>query len=184
MSRADTARSKLLALVLRHDPGAIDITLDRNGWASVEAIVSATAGTRRSMSRTDIERVVAENAKRRFELSDDGERIRAVQGHSVAVDAEAARTTPPDVLYHGTATRFLDAIREEGLRSMKRTHVHLSADVETAITVGRRHGKPVVLQVDAKGMHERGVAFLLARNGVWLCDAVPSADLCIVDDAS
>jgi putative RNA 2'-phosphotransferase len=57
---------------------------------------------------------------------------------------------------------------------MSRHHVHLSTTVATARTVGARHGKPVVLQVDAAGMHRDGIPFYCSDNGVWLVDEVPA----------
>ena len=107
-------------------------------------------------------------------VSEDGCRIRAAQGHSTGqVRMNLAPQTPPDVLYHGTATRFLDSIMRQGLQAGARHHVHLSADRETAVKVGQRHGKPVVLRVDAAAMHQAGRAFYLSDNQVWLTEAVP-----------
>jgi putative RNA 2'-phosphotransferase len=117
--------------------------------------------------------VVATNDKQRFSLSADGAKIRANQGHSVAVELGLIPMTPPELLYHGTATRFLTSIRETGLRSGSRQHVHLSADQATAVAVGSRHGKPVVLTVQAGQLHRAGGQFYLSENGVWLTGAVP-----------
>ena len=177
MSKSDMQRSKLLSLVLRHDPGKLGLTLDPQGWASVDAIVEATRGHPVALTREAIARVVANNDKKRFELSEDGALIRAVQGHSVEVDPGYQPSEPPEHLYHGTATRFLDSILREGLDRRTRRHVHLSSTVETAITVGKRHGKPAVLRVNALAMHARGQTFFLAKNGVWLTEAVAPDDL-------
>lgn len=120
-----------------------------------------------------LERIVAENGKQRYRFNEDRTRIRANQGHSLAVDAELREAEPPSLLYHGTATRFLDSVRSEGIKRGTRQHVHLSADAETALEVGRRHGKPALLRVDAAGMAREGHNFYLSENGVWLCDYVP-----------
>ena len=109
----------------------------------------------------------------RFALSDDGERIRASQGHSIEVDLALSPVQPPALLYHGTASRFVESIRAGGLHSANRRHVHLSADVATATKVGQRHGKPVVLVVKAGGMAAAGHVFFLSANGVWLTERVP-----------
>jgi len=112
--------------------------------------------------------------KKRFALSDDGQRIRAVQGHSTAmVQRQLEAILPPQWLYHGTATRFMDSIFAQGLLPGQRHYVHLSLDEKTAWKVGQRHGKPVVLKIAALTMHEQGYAFYQAESGVWLTENVP-----------
>jgi len=177
------AASKFLALVLRHDPGRIGLRLDDAGWADIEELIARAAG-HHPLTRPLIERAVAENDKRRYAISEDGRRIRARQGHSVAVDLDLPAVTPPAVLYHGTATRFLEAILREGLDRRSRQHVHLSADIGTATRVGARHGRPVVLCVDAAAMVAAGHVFHLSENGVWLTDAVPPGFLRLCEDAN
>jgi putative RNA 2'-phosphotransferase len=120
-----------------------------------------------------LERVVAENDKQRFEFSEDGLRIRARQGHSTEVELGYEPATPPDVLYHGTATRHLDSILQHGLVKGRRHHVHMSTNKETMIQVGMRHGKPVLLSIDAKRMLADGHTFYVTGNHVWLTDHVP-----------
>lgn len=178
MSDPVIAASKFLALVLRHRPEAIGLVLDDAGWADIDALI-ACAAPHHPLTRDLIERVVAGNDKQRYAISDDGRRIRARQGHSIDVDLGPPALTPPAVLYHGTATRFLDAILREGLTKRQRHHVHLSADVATATNVGARHGRPVVLRVDAAAMAAAGHVFHRSENGVWLTDAVPAAFLAI-----
>jgi putative RNA 2'-phosphotransferase len=118
--------------------------------------------------------VVATNDKKRFAFNADGSKIRASQGRSVAVDLELATVTPPDFLYHGTATRFVDSIKQQGLLPGSRQNVHLSANPTTAINVGQRHGQPIVLTVAAKQMHDNGHAFYVSENSVWLAAVVPT----------
>jgi putative RNA 2'-phosphotransferase len=166
--------SKFLSYVLRHAPQAIDLALDSEGWGVVDALIEDAARQGQSLSRSLIEQVVASSDKKRFELSADGQRIRAVQGHSTpSVDRAFEPKQPPHTLFHGTAERFLDSIRREGLKPGSRHHVHLSADERTACAVGQRYGKPVVLKVDAGRMHAQGFVFYQAENGVWLATAVP-----------
>ncbi|MFJ5886298.1 RNA 2'-phosphotransferase [Kitasatospora cineracea] len=165
--------SKLLSRVLRHDPGAVGVTLDAAGWVEVDALLAALARHRRPLSRAELDHVVAGNDKRRFAYSADGRSIRASQGHTVEVDLGLPAATPPDVLYHGTAERALRYILAEGLRPMQRQDVHLSADTGTAVKVGSRHGRPVVLAVDAAAMARAGHEFRVSANGVWLTAAVP-----------
>ena len=178
MNKHDVTVSKFLALVLRHQPEAIGLALDGEGWADVDELIAKAAARGRVFNRATLARVVADNDKKRYALSEDGTRIRAVQGHSTATVALAhAEHEPPDVLYHGTATRFLDSILAQGLIPGTRHHVHLSADEETAVKVGQRHGKPVVLAIAATRMRTEGHVFYRSENGVWLVAAVPVAYL-------
>lgn len=164
--------SRYLSFVLRHRPDAIGVTLDAAGWVEVDALLSACAAHGRSLTRDELEQVVARDDKRRYALSDDGLRIRASQGHSVAVDLGYEPRTPPEILYHGTTERFLEAIRREGLRRGERHHVHLSTDEATARRVGARRGAPVVLRVRAGEMATAGAVFFLSANGIWLTEGV------------
>ena len=166
--------SKFLSLVLRHDPGKVGLTLNAAGWAEVDALIAAAARAGVAIDRETLARVVAESDKQRFALSPDGRRIRANQGHSVDVDLGLEPRVPPELLYHGTATRFVESIRAAGLHAAARTHVHLSADEETARAVGQRHGRPVVLAIAAGRMHRDGRLFFRSDNGVWLTEAVPA----------
>ncbi|MBG4768669.1 RNA 2'-phosphotransferase [Pseudomonas aeruginosa] len=166
--------SKFLSYVLRHQPEAIGLTLDGEGWADIDALIAGAARDGRALDRVLLGAVVENNDKKRFALSADGQRIRAVQGHSHAAVAIAyAPAVPPAVLYHGTARRFLDSIRERGLVPGSRHHVHLSARRATALEVGRRYGSPVLLEIDARDMHLAGHLFHQAENGVWLTERVP-----------
>jgi putative RNA 2'-phosphotransferase len=166
--------SKFLSLVLRHRPESVGLALDSSGWVDVPALLAAAQRAGVPLDEPLLERVVRTSDKQRFALSPDGRRIRANQGHSVPVDLALPPAEPPEVLYHGTATRFLEAIRVEGLRPRGRTHVHLSADPGTAVAVGRRHGTPIVLRVAAGAMCRAGHEFVRAENGVWLTSGVPA----------
>ncbi|KIC12990.1 RNA 2'-phosphotransferase [Leisingera sp. ANG-M1] len=163
--------SKFLSYLLRHNPGDLGLEMDRHGWVHVEDIL---AKADQPLTRQQIEETVRTSSKQRFSLSADGARIRANQGHSFPVDLGLEAIAPPDILYHGTAKKNLAVILAEGLQPMERQHVHLSLDQETARAVGSRHGKPVVLQVDAARMQAEGHAFFLSANGVWLCLSVPA----------
>ncbi len=165
--------SKFLSLVLRHQPEKAGLTLDASGWVEVEALLRGCNAAGVSLTRPLLERLVAESDKQRFAFSEDRQRIRANQGHSVDVDLAYEPVTPPDILYHGTADRFLDSIRTRGLVRGNRHHVHLSADYAVAVEVGRRHGRPVVFDVAAERMHADGHRFFRSANGVWLTEQVP-----------
>ncbi|MFD1934403.1 MULTISPECIES: RNA 2'-phosphotransferase [Nonomuraea] len=163
--------SKYLARHLRHDPAAIGITLDEQGWVPIDELLTAAALHGFPITRAELDTAVSDNDKRRYAIS--GDRIRASQGHSVRVDLGLPPVEPPHVLYHGTVSRSLAAIRRSGLLPMSRTHVHLSVDRATAVRVGARRGVPVVLVVAAGEMHAAGHTFMVSANGVWLTDAVP-----------
>lgn len=165
--------SRFLSLILRHRPDLIGLSLDGAGWADIAELIRLSQ-THRPLTRPLIEAAVASSDKQRFAISNDGLRIRANQGHSIEVDLALERVAPPARLYHGTATRFVEAIRREGLLRRDRHHVHLSADIDTARRVGARHGKPVVLTILATEMAAAGHAFRRSANGVWLADAVPA----------
>jgi putative RNA 2'-phosphotransferase len=175
MNKKLTEMSKFLSYVLRHKPETINITLDKEGWANLQELIEAAFSYEgKTIEKEDILAIVAENDKKRFELGENNTKIRAVQGHSTAqVDRTMAAKVPPVKLFHGTATRFVDSILKQGLLPQNRHHVHLSADMETAVKVGQRHGKVVVLEVDAKQMLADGYRFYQAENGVWLTDTVP-----------
>lgn len=173
-SRDLTQSSKFLSLILRHEPAKFGVALDEAGWTDVEALLEACRRHGREIDRVLLQQIVATNDKKRFSFDETGMRIRANQGHSVEVELGYEPAAPPTLLYHGTATRFLAAIRTEGLRKMARHHVHLSADEATALSVGQRHGKPAVLAIDAAAMAGDGFAFFLSANKVWLVDHVPT----------
>jgi putative RNA 2'-phosphotransferase len=173
----DRAISRTLSYWLRHKPGAGGLMLDAAGWAPVEAVLAALARKGLADEVGAIHAVVAASDKQRFELSEDGALIRARQGHSVDADLDWPVATPPEFLFHGTVGRFLDAIAVEGLRPMKRHHVHLSPDLDTAAAVGARRGEAVILRVAAGRMAADDHVFRLSGNGVWLADHVPPAYL-------
>ncbi len=165
--------SKLLSLVLRHQPEALNIELDQNGWTNVDTLIAKVKERSAEFDFDRLEQLVITSDKQRFAFSEDLTKIRANQGHSVQVDVQLKPQTPPEFLYHGTVDKFLDGIRAEGLKKGSRLHVHLSRDLETAAKVGSRRGKPVILTVRSGEMAAAGHAFYLSENGVWLCDAVP-----------
>jgi putative RNA 2'-phosphotransferase len=165
--------SKQLSYVLRHRPDAIGIALDRAGWVAVDELLAALARHGTRLSRGELETIVRGSDKQRFALSPDGVRIRAQQGHSVPVELGHERRDPPPTLYHGTVARFLPSIRQRGILRGKRHHVHLSATAETAVQVGARRGRPVILEIDAAAMAADGHPFWITPNQVWLTETVP-----------
>jgi putative RNA 2'-phosphotransferase len=179
MSNDLKQKSEFLSLVLRHDPGSVGLVLDPHGWANISDLVAVSP---LPLTRNTVLEIIKSSDKQRFALSDDGERIRANQGHSIEVDLQLRPVAPPPALYHGTATRFLEAILTEGLSRQSRQHVHLSADTATATAVGTRHGNVVVLMIDSAAMMSAGHEFVLSANGVWLTNAVPPQFLSVMSD--
>jgi putative RNA 2'-phosphotransferase len=164
--------SKFLSLVLRHKPEVLDLNMDQNGWVDLEELIEKMKANGKPVSRADIVEVVATNPKQRFKLDESNNRIRANQGHSIAVDVELLEKVPPRFLYHGTAVMNKAIISKEGLKKMNRQHVHLSEAYNTALEVGRRHGKPMILKIDCEQMIKDGFRFYLSENKVWLTDTV------------
>jgi putative RNA 2'-phosphotransferase len=165
--------SKFVSKYLRHEPQTLGLVLEPGGWVLVDDLLEGAAEIGFLISRTELVEVVAESDKRRFSFDERGEKIRANQGHSAAVDLQLPDARPPDVLYHGTPEKFVAVILVEGLRKMRRHDVHLSPDVATAVRVGSRRGKPVILVVDSDRMAADGYTFRVSANGVWLTDNVP-----------
>lgn len=166
--------SKFLSLILRHSPQTIGLQLDENGWADIEELLVKSSDHGNPFSRAELEEIVDTNDKRRFAFNDAYTHIRASQGHSVNIDLDLQQSEPPEYLYHGTVSKFLQNIKEEGLLKMSRQHVHLTSDKETATKVGSRRGVPVILEIKSGQMYKEGISFYLSANNVWLTEAVPS----------
>ncbi len=171
--KTDKSIGKLMSLALRHNPKVLNIELDENGWVSVDELIK---GLNRKHIQMDMERLtqlVETNDKKRYRFNADKTKICANQGHSVEVNLNLKAIEPPHTLYHGTVNKFMASIREKGLIKGTRHHVHLSETKDTAISVGSRRGKPVILKISAKLMHEQGFNFYQSENGVWLTENVP-----------
>ena len=164
--------SRFLSLVLRHKPEAAGVTLDEHGWADVEMLLQGVS-KRHPLTMAQLEEIVRTDDKQRYSFNDDKTKIRANQGHSIPVDVELTECEPPELLYHGTGKKYFDSIMESGLVPKSRLYVHLSKDIETAKSVGARHGTPVVFTVMSGRMFEDGYLFYCSSNGVWLTKHVP-----------
>lgn len=164
--------SKLMSLVLRHKPEYIKVELDENGWLSIEELILGINNKGINLEKDLLIEIVRDNDKQRFIISEDGLKIRANQGHSIDVDLEMKAVQPPEFLYHGTVDKFMGSIRNTGLIKMSRNHVHLSEDRETAIKVGSRRGKPIILSIRSGEMHRNNYTFYQSENGVWLTDKI------------
>lgn len=167
--------SKLMSLVLRHQPEVLKLALDKNGWIKVDSLVNGIRTRYSEFTHDHLEEVVRTNDKKRFEFDVSGELIRACQGHSVEVDLQLPPTEPPMVLYHGTSwINAAEIMSTTGIKKMSRHAVQLSTDVATARTVGQRKGgETVLLSIASKRMYEDGLVFFRTTNNVWLTDEVP-----------
>lgn len=155
--------SKRLAYLLRHSS-----LPDRNGWVKVELLLDEL-----SVSHQDLALIIESDDKVRFELSKDDISVRASYGHSIDVDLGLEPETPPEILYHGTAVKYLESIMQDGLKPRKRNFVHLSETIDMAEQVGSRHGVSVVLSVNSEAMVLNKYNFYKAKNGVWLTEDIP-----------
>jgi putative RNA 2'-phosphotransferase len=165
--------SKLLSLVLRHQPEDIGLTLDEQGWAKVPELIAKVNQKGLHLDFATLQIIVDTNDKKRFAFNEDKSLIRANQGHSIEIDLQLTQQVPPAILFHGTAEKNISLIKQHGLQKMNRHHVHLTANEETAFKVGQRHGKPIILSIQAMTMHEQEYIFYVSGNGVWLTDRVP-----------
>jgi len=165
--------SKFIALILRHKPEVIGIKLDEHGWANVDELIAGIAKTR-TFDKAMLEEIVRTDSKQRYSLNEDKALIMANQGHSIPVDVELPEKEAPEYLWHGTWEKHVESIDSQGLPPKSRLYVHLSKDIETAMAVGKLHGKPVVHQVSSGQMQREGITFFLSANGVWLTKKVPA----------
>ena len=164
--------SKYMSMILRHRPETIGITLDEHGWADVDELIEGIAA-KKKFNREILEEIVRTDKKQRYSFNEDKTRIRANQGHSIPVDLDLEPSEPPEILWHGTAEKYVDSIDRTGLRPGNRMYVHLSPDIETVVTVGQRHGRPIVYKVKSGQMYRDGFCFYRSANGVWLTHSVP-----------
>ena len=158
-----TYHSKRLAYLLRHSK-----LPNHKGWIKVDVVQNELG-----VLLLDIQKIVYEDTKGRFEFSEDKSSVRTLYGHSIDVNLGLEPTTPPPVLYHGTAEKYIDSIVKEGLRPRKRNFVHLSETMDMAKQVGTRHGSPVVLSIDIEAMIRASYKFYKAQNGIWLTGDIP-----------
>lgn len=176
-----TRNSKFLSLVLRHKPETIGVQLDENGWIAIATLLNALQQQGKRISHQELLEICAACDKQRFKISDDGLRIRANQGHTVKIDLGLTPKSPPSVLYHGTASRFIGNIFRQGLHPGSRQHVHLTEDLYTAKKVGARHGIPAILKIDSAALLEAGQVFYQSENKVWLTAVIAPRYLSKID---
>lgn len=171
-----TNLSKFLSLILRHKPETINLSLDSEGYADIDQLITLiNIHTEYTITRPILDQIVATDSKKRYSYNDIKTKIRANQGHSIQVDLKLTAQTPPDILYHGTSKRFLQSILKEGLKPMSRQYVHLSSDSSTAAMVGKRHGgSPIIFMIETKPLIDSGYKFYLSENNVWLTDYIPA----------
>lgn len=173
--RLYTRLSKEISYALRHAPWEYELEMDEEGWVPVEQLLDALHRSKKwgNICEADLNEMIEKSEKKRHELA--GGKIRAFYGHSIPIKILKEEKMPPDVLYHGTARRFLESINENGLSPQSRQYVHLSQDIDTAENVGKRHDdKPCILIIDAKTAWNDGIKFYFGNEKVWLADRIPS----------
>ncbi len=168
--------SKEISYALRHAPWEYELELDDEGFVPIDQLLHSLNSSHeydREITKEDLEHIIEHSDKKRHEIV--GEKIRALYGHSTPIKIEKTPSIPPDILYHGTAKRFLDSIMKDGLLPMKRQYVHLSVDTDMATLVGkRRDSDPVILEIDAESASNDGIKFYIGNDKVWLCDKMPA----------
>jgi putative RNA 2'-phosphotransferase len=169
-----TKVSKYISLILRHKPEEIGIALDEHGWANVDELIKGVSENYPGFCIDILKEIVRTDEKQRYSFNEDYTLIRANQGHSIPVDVELEECEPPEYLYHGTGEKYVESIDSDGLISKSRLYVHLSDNIDTAISVGKRHGKSVIYLVDSGKMCRQGFVFYRSANGVWLTKHVPA----------
>ena len=173
--------SRYIALLLRHHPEKAGLCLDDHGWVEIEALIQGVRRRYPEFNRAVLDEIVARDSKQRYAYNQDKTCIRANQGHSIPVDVELKQALPPTILYHGTGEKYVESIQKVGLIPKSRLYVHLSTDIQTAIQVGKRHGQPVVYQIDTQQMIHDGFIFYISANHIWLTKAVPVQYLKIIE---
>jgi putative RNA 2'-phosphotransferase len=168
-----TQISKFLSLVLRHKPETIGIELDQNGWADVKSLLEKSNKYGLQFDLEMLKYIVETNPKKRFAFDHNFSKIRASQGHSLEIELGYSNQKPPQFLFHGTSEKSVESIWENGIEKQKRQHVHLSSDIDTAIKVGQRHGKPFIFKILAEEMYNDKFEFYISDNNVWLTNFVP-----------
>lgn len=167
--------SREISYALRHAPWEYELEMDEEGWVSIEQLLDALHRKNEwnYVTQEHLQQMIDASEKKRHEIV--GGRIRALYGHSIPMKIAKIKSMPPEILYHGTARRFMESIKESGLSPQSRQYVHLSQDIETARNVGQRHDdKPCILVIDALKAWNDGIAFYYGNEKVWLADSVPS----------
>lgn len=178
----DQKVSKFISYVLRHKPEDIGLEMDDSGWVDVGELIEKSASAKYCFSMDDLVRIVQEDSKNRYSFSDDLKKIRANQGHSKTVNPDLKEAIPPGILYHGTPSVNQASIIANGINKGSRTHVHLSSDIDTAESVAKRRGTPIIFEVDTRSMLNSGSKFYVSSNGVWLVDFVDRQFIQLIDN--
>lgn len=166
--------SKEVSYALRHAPWEYELEMDKNGWVEVNQLLDALHRDEKwkGIQLSDLVEMIETSEKKRHEIVDG--KIRAYYGHSIPMHIKKEKQQPPNELFHGTARRFLENIKNNGLLPMSRQYVHLSIDIETAFQVGKRHDdKPIIFKINALEAWNNDIAFYHRNEKVWLSDNIP-----------
>jgi putative RNA 2'-phosphotransferase len=169
-----TQLSKTISHALRHEPQQYGIILDRDGWVEFETLKKGILKNNPDFEDFDLDtvmQILEQSDKKRFEIQ--GQKIRALYGHSIDEKVTYPEAIPPEILYHATSPESLEAILKEGLKPVYRQYVHLSSDPELCLQAAKRKTKnPVLLKVDTVKALENGVKFFNPEGSVWLAEFI------------
>jgi len=164
--------SKYLSLILRHNPQKIGISLEKDGWADVQELLTNMQKHGSEINIEILHQIVNSDKKQRYAFNELKTKIKANYGHSTQIELNYETLIPPEFLFHGTSYEKLESIKKYGILKQKRRFVHLSPDMENAAIVGKRHGTPIVLKIYALEMHLKGIKFYKSSGNIWLTDLV------------
>lgn len=169
--------SKMLSYALRHNPAEFGLTLDEDGWVHIPDLLDTLHGLPefRDATLLDLKMIETTSDKKRFDLDEANDKIRAYYGHSISQNISYKQSTPPEYLYHGTSPDAAEIILSEGLKPMNRQKVHLSTDLHTARKTGRRkHPEPAILKIASAQASVHGIRFFIGNQDIWLSDQIPA----------
>lgn len=167
MNKQLEKESKYLSYLLRHHPEEVGCEIDKFGWVDVSTLVKNS-----DFDMEQLSLIVSEDT--RYEFSADNTKIRAFHGHSVKGVEPYILIEPTSIIFHGTSQKNYEQIMQSGkIKGMSRNYVHLSYDETVAKAVGSRHGKPVILVIDAVQMVKDGYQFYDSGDNVVLIKEIP-----------
>ncbi len=166
--------SKLISFWLRHKPEEANLEIDEFGWVNINDLFKALNAKSIDFSRSDLIKLNDSFDKIRWKLDLKNEKIKATHGHSIKISQELKPEIPNEILYHGTATKNLSGIIENGLKSGQRQYVHLSDNIEIAKEIGKRHGKAFIIEIETKELIKNGWEFYKTEQNIWLTTDIPT----------
>ncbi|KAL2622500.1 hypothetical protein R1flu_002705 [Riccia fluitans] len=179
------ALGRTLTKILRHQAEQLKLDLAKDGYTEVNQLLKLpmkTASLRPLSSHTveDVLLAVERDNKQRFGIKKENGvlLIRANQGHSIkTVETEellkpilSAEEIP--VCVHGTYDEYLDSIARQGLKRMKRNHVHFASGLTPTdgVISGMRKTCNILIYLDVSKALQDGMKLYMSENGVILTE--------------